>query len=116
MKVSFIRAQKCVQGSSFQRSEYILGNSDASSNESFDSSWAAEMRQNVVISEFTFLTIGTVGWASGSRNRTKHVKSFDAIFAYLNKLHIGGWLSDSEYDEAWGIALELQFSYPSFVS
>lgn len=34
--------------------------------------------------------------------------SLDCVYAYLNKLNAGAWLSDEDYHNAWRMALKLE--------
>jgi hypothetical protein len=48
-----------------------------------------------------WLTVVTYDWANGARVRQRNFPSVCAVYAYLNKLSIGGYLDDSAYHDAW---------------
>lgn len=50
----------------------------------------------------------TSGWPNGSRNRVKRFSTISGMYAYFNKLHTGGWISDDSYDEAWKALCDLE--------
>lgn len=55
---------------------------------------------------YQLIEMVTVGWAAGSRSRCRKMPISMAL-PYLNKLHAGKWISDDEYDRAWGATLQL---------
>lgn len=61
---------------------------------------------------FEWFQLGTTGWTNGARNRVKTFNSFTAVYAYLNKLHIGRYLDDSSYERAWIKVLDLESAQP----
>ncbi len=56
--------------------------------------------------DFTWVQLFTTDWANGDRTRMKTFSSFEAAYAYLNKVHAGGWLSDEDYELAWQLVLD----------
>lgn len=60
------------------------------------------------VESFFWYQVSTGGWTSGSRNRMKTFGSLDSVYAYLNKLNAGAWLSDEDYHNAWRMALKLE--------
>ncbi len=46
---------------------------------------------------YVMIEIVTVGWKQGAYMRTKKLRPEKAL-AYVNKLHIGNWISDATYD------------------
>ena len=63
------------------------------------------------IRSFIWIQVLTTGWDKGSRNRTKNFSSYAAVYAYINKLHIGGWLSDEDYHSAYTLVLALEYQH-----
>jgi hypothetical protein len=61
-------------------------------------------------SSFGWIQMLTSNWEQGSRNRTKCFGTFSAAYRYLNKLSIGGYLSDEDYHVAWCLLLDLESS------
>lgn len=57
---------------------------------------------------FTWIQLFTSGWTVGARNRTKNFSSFGHVYAYLNKLLDGGWLSEDDYYTSWLLVLALE--------
>lgn len=60
---------------------------------------------------FVTLLVLSTGWKSGARNRSRTFRTFKAVFAYLNKLNAGGWLSDADYADAWMLVLDVERNY-----
>lgn len=56
----------------------------------------------------------SVGWKQGARMRIRHFDSILKLVAYLDKLHIHKWISDSELERVNAHILELAArDYPS---
>lgn len=55
---------------------------------------------------YELIEIMTSGWTQGARYRQKRFPNVERLFAYLNKLHIHGYLDDSTYNAAWLQGLE----------
>ena len=53
-----------------------------------------------VRTNYKFVQIITCGWQGGARLRTKSLPLNKAL-TYVNKLHIGRWLDDDNYDTAY---------------
>jgi len=49
---------------------------------------------------YQLVELVSVGWTSGNRCRTKRLSPNKAL-AYVNKLHAGKWISDTEYHRAY---------------
>lgn len=50
---------------------------------------------------FHWYQVLTTEWESGARNRMKTFSSSTRVMEYINKLHIGKYLSDDDYTLAW---------------
>lgn len=61
---------------------------------------------------YDLIEIVTSGWTQGARYRQKRFPNTLRLFAYLNKLHIHGYLDDSSYHTAWEQVLEIMDIVP----
>lgn len=52
------------------------------------------------VRQYQLVELVSVGWTGGNRCRTKRL-SPDGALAYVNKLHAGKWISDTEYHRAY---------------
>lgn len=57
--------------------------------------------------EFTLFEGMFVGFTGQTRTKLKKFRSVQHIFAYINKLKAGGWMSDDDYTVAWEYILFL---------
>lgn len=48
-----------------------------------------------------------VGFNGKTRMKLKRFRSIQHMFAYLNKLHVGGWMNDDDYKHAWQVLKNL---------
>jgi hypothetical protein len=51
------------------------------------------------------LVVATGPWKQGTRIRTRRFSSSDGLLSYVNKLHMHGWINDSEYEAMYSSAL-----------
>lgn len=47
------------------------------------------------------------GFTGSSRTKLKRFRTIEHVFAYLNKLHAGGWMNNKDYEDAWSSISQL---------